>query len=228
MHNSVFIQLVCFNLVRALPQLRKYLVFVVQCSRCPQADDPVYSHLVELLTERLPDLESPDYAMFIRSNYFSLVILMSGAVLASDADPRLDYDLFAAVTPIGNSAIELRPAKDEILLLQFWASWCQSCGSIMWDLDKLVSQNPGMKYIGVSLDDKIADAKNYIRKHRLFEKYSDRYYIDVDKRFSISLGVESVPSILLVDGNGKILVKKSGHLNSADLQEFVSAFHSMP
>ena len=166
--------------------------------------------------------------MFIRSTYLSLAVLMSGAVLASDADPRLDYDLFAAVTPIGKSAIELRPANGEILLLQFWASWCHSCGTIMWDMDELVSQNPGMKYIAVSLDDKITDAKDYIRKHSLFEKYSDRYYIDEDKQFSISLGVESVPSILLVDGNGKILVKKSGHLNSADLQEFVSAFHAVP
>jgi thiol-disulfide isomerase/thioredoxin len=164
--------------------------------------------------------------MFNRSTCLSFIVLIAGAVFASDVDPRVDYGLFAAVTPIGNSSTDLRPAKGETLLLQFWASWCHSCGTIMWDMDELVSQNPGMKYIAVSLDDETSDARNYIRKHKLFEKYSDRYYIDADKQFSKSLGIDSVPSILLVDENGKILVKKSGHLNSADLLKFVSAFRA--
>jgi thiol-disulfide isomerase/thioredoxin len=166
--------------------------------------------------------------MDIRSACLSLAILLAGAVLASDPAPRLDYELLADVTPLGSSATELRPAEDEMLLLQFWASWCHSCGSLMWDMDQLVSQNPGMKYIAVSLDDEIAAAENYIRKHSLYEKYSDRYFFDVDKQLSVSLGIESVPSILLVDGNGNILVKKSGHLNSADLQDFVSAVRGTP
>ena len=166
--------------------------------------------------------------MFIRSTYLFLAVLISGAVVAGDSDPRVDYDLFAEVTPIGESAVDLRPAEGETLLPQFWASWCHSCGTIMWDMDELVSQNPGLKYIAVSLDDEFDDAQNYIRKHSLYKKYSDRYFIDSDKRFSTSIGVSSVPTIVLVNGDGKILVQKFGHLNSADLQDFVSAVRSAP
>lgn len=162
--------------------------------------------------------------MFIRSTLFCLTVLISAAVLAGDSDQRVDYDLFAAVTPIGESAIDLRPAKGEILLLQFWASWCHSCGTIMWDMDKLVTQNPGLKYIAVSLDDQFNDARSYIRNHSLYEKYSDRYFIDSDKQFSESIGVITVPTIVLVDEQGKILVQKIGHIGSNDLQDIVSAF----
>ena len=161
-----------------------------------------------------------------------LISLISVAVLASDSgaplDPLLNYELLTRVTPIGTSATELRPAEDEMLLLQFWASWCRSCGSLMFDMDKLVSQNPDMKYVAVSLDDEFAAAENYIRKHKLYAKYADRYFVDTDKQFSLSLGVESVPSILLVDPSGTVLVKKFGHLNSADLHEFVTAVRAVP
>jgi thiol-disulfide isomerase/thioredoxin len=164
----------------------------------------------------------------LRPLYLGLVVVISGAASAGDPEGRVDYDLFAAVTPIGESAADLRPASGEILLLQFWASWCQSCGTIMWDMDELVRQNPGLKYVAVSLDDEIDKARNYIRKHSLYEKYSGQYFYDSDKQFSRSIGVETVPAILLVDENGKLLVQKFGHLNSTDLQEFVVAIQAAP
>ena len=166
--------------------------------------------------------------MFIRFTILSLVVLSSGAVLAGNTDQRLDYGLFAAVTPIGDSAVDLQPAKGEILLLQFWASWCHSCGTIMWDMDELVTQNPGLKYIAVSLDDEFDDARSYIRKHSLYEKYSDRYFIDSDKQFSESIGVITVPTIILVDEHGKILVEKIGHIGSTDLLDLVTAVRGRP
>jgi thiol-disulfide isomerase/thioredoxin len=166
--------------------------------------------------------------MFIRSTFLSLTVLISGAVLAGNSEQRVDYDLFAAVTPIGESAIDLRPASGEILLLQFWASWCHSCGTIMWDMDQLVTQNPGLKYIAVSLDDDFDDARSYIRKHSLYEKYSDRYFFDSDKQFSVSIGVITVPTIVLVDEHGQILVEKIGHIGSVDLQDLVSAVRGRP
>ena len=164
----------------------------------------------------------------MRSTCLSLTVMISGAVFAGDSDQRVDYDLFATVTPIGESAIDLRPAKGEILLLQFWASWCRSCGTIMWDMDELVRQNPGLKYIAVSLDGEFDDARDYIRKHSLYKKYSDRYFIDSYKQFSASIGVITVPTIVLVDEDGKILVQKFGHISSTDLQEFVSAVRAAP
>ena len=95
----------------------------------------------------------------------------------------------------------------------------------MWDMDELVSQNEGVSYVAVSIDDETDDARTYIRKHRLYSKYSDRYFVDVEKALSGSLDITTVPTILLVDDQGNVLVRKSGHLNGADLRDFVVAMN---
>lgn len=159
------------------------------------------------------------------------LLLLSGVLLlaspATAGEPRLQYDLFESVTPIGTGAADVRPGRGETLLLQFWASWCHSCGGVMWDMDELVSGTAGLRYIAVSLDERPADARDYIRAHKLFEKYSDRYFVDADRRLSESLGIATVPTVLLVDAEGRVLIRKSGHLNSADLNELLAAARAM-
>lgn len=155
-----------------------------------------------------------------------LLTIASAVVSSGEPVQRLDYELLATVEPLGRNAVAPRPAAGEVLLLQFWASWCHSCGALMWEMDELVSSNTGVGYLAVSLDDETGDAREYIRKHALYAKYEDRYFIDSAKQVSRSLGVSAVPSILLVDADGEVLVRKSGHLNSTDLFEFVSAIRS--
>ena len=160
---------------------------------------------------------------------FLALLLISALSVAASADqdiPRVDFELFDGVQSIGDGAVDPRPGEGETLLLQFWASWCHSCSSLMWDMDELVTANDGVHYVAVSIDDVPDDARVYIRKHRLYEKYSDRYFLDSDKQLSQSLGVNTVPSIFLVDSDGTVLVRKSGHLNSADLRDFVTGMRN--
>jgi hypothetical protein len=96
----------------------------------------------------------------------------------------------------------------------------------MWDMDELVSGNARVSYLAVSLDDDPEAADRYVRRLPLAEKHAGSYFLDADKRLAESLGVETVPSILLVTPGGEVLVHKTGHLNSADLQAFVNAFPS--
>ena len=145
---------------------------------------------------------------------------------AGEPVQHVDFSLFESAESIGDGTVDPRPPPGSTLLLQFWASWCHSCGSLMWDMDELTSDNAGVTYVAVSIDDEADDARTYIRKHRLFEKYSDRYFVDSEKALSGSLDVMTVPTILLIDADGKVLVRKSGHLNGADLRELVVAMNS--
>jgi len=152
-----------------------------------------------------------------------VALLISATGTAGDSRQRVDFSLFETAQAIGDGAAEPRPAAGETLLLQFWASWCHSCSSLMWDMDELLSQNDGVGYIAVSIDDDFDAAEAYIRKHGLYEKYSDRYFIDAGKALSESLDVNTVPTILLVDADGQVLVRKRGHLNASDFRDFVVA-----
>lgn len=141
---------------------------------------------------------------------------------------RVDFDLFDDIQPLGEASDVPGAPADGVLLLQFWASWCHSCGSLMWDMDDIVTANDGVSYLAVSLDDEREPAASYIRKHKLYDKYKDRYFIDLDKTLSTSLDIETVPSILVVAPGGDILLYKSGHLNSTDFAEIVGAIRQGP
>ena len=119
-----------------------------------------------------------------RAACICLLVFAGEGVLSGDAVQRLDYDLLAAVEPLAESDIQRRPVSDEVLLLQFWASWCHSCGALMWDMDEIVSNNSGVSYLAVSLDDEVGDATEYIRRHSLYEKYKDRYFIATQITFT--------------------------------------------
>lgn len=167
-------------------------------------------------------------ASLARSLFLGVAVvstLLAAGVHASDR--AVEFGQFDVIAPIGEGAVDPRPADGEILLLQFWASWCHSCGSLMWDIDEIVSRSDGVKYVAVSLDDEPSAAAGYIRKHKLYTKYADRYFIDTGKALSTSLGVETVPSILLVSGNGDVLLSKSGHLNSSDLGDIVAVIRNL-
>ena len=96
----------------------------------------------------------------------------------------------------------------------------------MWDMDDFVTRFDHLKYVAISVDDRVSDAGDYIRRHPLYMKYRGRYFIDDTQGIAGALDVATVPTILLMDSDGRILVRKSGHLNSDDLRDLAVAMQS--
>ncbi len=180
---------------------------------------------------RLGACANPGDRIFLRVSRLIIACLLACGFVASPgvgADANVDFGLFDEISPLGEAKVAATAPDEGVLLMQFWASWCHSCGSLMWDMDEIVSGNDGVTYLAVSLDDDTEAALRYIRKHRLYSKYPDRYFVDGDKRLSASLGIETVPSILVVSPAGDVLLHKSGHLNSTDLKDIVGAIRQQP
>jgi len=155
----------------------------------------------------------------------ALLLGLSAAQVAADVD-SVEYSLFERIDAIGDHATLPLPGENECVLLQFWASWCHSCGGLMWDLDALTDTLEGVTYVAVSVDDDPSAAREYVHGHRLFEKRPDSYFVDTAKTLSSALNVTTVPSIFVLDSNGRILARKFGHLNSRDLQDLTDAIRS--
>ncbi len=154
-----------------------------------------------------------------------LLVFIFVASAQLSAQDTLDEAQLSTLKPLvtNNSA----PLVDNgPVLLQFWASWCHSCAGIMWDMDELLQTYSSIQYLAVSLDEDPKNAREYITRHALFEKYSDRYFHDENKQLAGQLGVETVPTILLISSNGDVMVRKTGHLNSQDKQDLVRAIKS--
>lgn len=156
----------------------------------------------------------------------ALLLLVSGPVTVAASSDNNRVPL-AQLQALGHDTSNSAQLRGKPLLLQFWASWCHSCSSIMFDLDALLQKYPGTDYLAVSVDDEPADALQYIEKHALYIKYNDRFFIDADKMLSTNLGVETIPTVILLDASGKEIVRRSGHLNSSDLLQLTVGMKSI-
>lgn len=106
--------------------------------------------------------------------------------------------------------------RDGPVMLQFWASWCHSCGGVMWELDGLSAAHPRVPYFAVSIDEALAEAAR-IKTHPLYARHPDRYLHDHEGALARRLAIEVVPAIVLLDCSGHERLRHVGHVNSSDL-----------
>lgn len=92
--------------------------------------------------------------------------------------------------------------EKKIVVLNFWASWCTSCVGEIPLLHKLKEkyEKKGVLFYGVNAGDSKMKIKKFIRRY----KFNYDVLKDANKKYSKSIGVESLP-VTLVIKDGKIV-----------------------
>ena len=108
-------------------------------------------------------------------------------------------------SPDGNT-YKLSDLKDQIVLLDFWASWCRPCRAENPNVVQLYEKynKEGFTVFSVSLDQKLELWEAAIEKDRLTWPYHvsdlNGWYSSAAKQY----GVESIPSTFLLNKGNKI------------------------
>lgn len=104
-------------------------------------------------------------------------------------------------------AAKLSAYRGKPLVINVWASWCGPCRAEMASLEKL-HRRYGERFnvIGISTDDYIEPAEAAVRQAGL----SFRNFIDSNLTLENMLGANKIPLTLLVDAQGRVLVKFYG------------------
>jgi len=146
----------------------------------------------------------------------ALVTLLAGLLLGL----ALPVAATPGEVPVGGTLREARlngltvpPAKlssfrGKPLLINVWASWCGPCRAEMASLDKLSKRYKGkpFKVIGISTDDYPDKAYDFLERTGIgFENF-----IDAKLELENMLGANRLPLTLLIDAQGKVLVKHYG------------------
>ncbi len=106
--------------------------------------------------------------------------------------------------------------KGKVVVLEFWATWCSPCVASLPHLNQLVESLDPTKFQFISIDDEEQKAvQTFLTK----KKMSGWVGVDASGGVFRLYGVESRPTTIIVDGNGKIVaVTEIDPVSAADLQ----------
>lgn len=142
----------------------------------------------------------------------------SSAKKAAGARIRLD-SVGKTITLRGKShaggVIDLAKYRGRVVLIQYWATWCEPCKHDMPALKELVSKyGRSLSVIGVSLDRSRKDLVDYLANNRLpWQQIFEEGGLDSEP--ANQLGILTLPTMILVDQQGKVV---SRNISTAELE----------
>ena len=112
--------------------------------------------------------------------------------------PALDFQ----VTDLKGETLSLEKYRGQVVLLDFWATWCGPCIAEIPNVKRTYEKYKDQKFqiIGISLDRSNEPLAAYIEKKDL----AWLHYWDNSRKVSNLYKVESIPSTFLIDGEGVI------------------------
>jgi thiol-disulfide isomerase/thioredoxin len=112
--------------------------------------------------------------------------------------------------------VDLAAYRGKVVLIQYWASWCEPCKADMATLKDLLTRygKAGFNVIGVNLDASLQEMKAYLAENplpwnQIFEEGG------LDSRPANELGILTLPTMILVDQKGKV-VHRNVHVVELD------------
>ncbi|MDT0300544.1 TlpA family protein disulfide reductase [Streptomonospora wellingtoniae] len=124
---------------------------------------------------------------------------------------------------LGGDPVSLADYRGDVLVLNFWASWCGPCRSEVPVLNEVHSENKdaGVAFLGVNIKDNRAAAK-------AFEENQDVEYPSlydqpgkVAQAFRDTVPPAAIPSTLVVDRQGRIAARVIGETSYNELSDLV-------
>jgi cytochrome c biogenesis protein CcmG/thiol:disulfide interchange protein DsbE len=151
------------------------------------------------------------YGMFGRSvagrGGLAVNVQFSGVTLTPRTAPAIRLPLFEGGT------FELAATRGQVVVLDFWASWCSPCRDEAPALERTWRRyrDRGVVFAGVNtLGDKLADARAFVAR------YGISYPNGQDPgRLAVEYGLLGVPEKFVVDRDGRLVRRLAGPVDEA-------------
>ncbi len=120
----------------------------------------------------------------------------------------------------GEGTGKIADYRDQWVLVNFWASWCEPCRDEAPALEAFQKQHaPGATVLGINLDDATDDAEKFVAEYGL--TYPQLRDGDGRERRD-EFGMTGFPESFLVDPNGNLALIRRGPVTEQYLNETVA------
>jgi len=124
---------------------------------------------------------------------------------------------------VDGSMVSISDYSGKVILVDFWATWCPPCLEMIPVLSKLHKKysEKGLVILGVSLDNEgLAMLGSFVH-----EKMIPYKVVMGDKRIGNAFGgVSSIPTMYMVDRDGRLVRKLTGYHSYGQLEEQVKKY----
>lgn len=146
--------------------------------------------------------------MFIRTvSRFTMLVAAVGLLSLPATAKEKTTDLSGpapdfTLKSLDGKNIRLSELRGQVVMLNFWASWCGPCKQEMPLLDALYKryQPAGFTLLGINAEEDITDAKKLLAK----DPVAFPVLLDTDSKMSETYGVDAMPSTVLIDCDGNL------------------------
>lgn len=127
------------------------------------------------------------------------------ASATSISGPAPDFTLHSR----SGQNLRLSDYRGQVVLLNFWASWCGPCRQEMPLLEELYKRyhNLGFTILGVNVDTDSSKANHYLRDIRV----SFPILYDTQNTVVKNYNVNAMPTTVIIDKNGKMRFMHQGY-----------------
>jgi thiol-disulfide isomerase/thioredoxin len=124
---------------------------------------------------------------------------------------------------VDGSVVRMSDYAGKVIIVDFWATWCPPCLEMIPVLSKLHKNysDKGLVILGISMDNEGLEMLGTF----VHEKMIPYKIVMGDKRISNAFGgVSSIPTLYMVDRDGRLVRKLTGYHSYAQLEEQVKRY----
>ncbi|QLY26996.1 TlpA disulfide reductase family protein [Bdellovibrio sp. KM01] len=136
----------------------------------------------------------------LRALALVLCSLISIQVFAADTALNISFNKLPGHS-INEHKIRFEDLKGKVVLVDFWATWCEPCKEALPHYSALYKKykNQGLVVLAVNEDDNEKERDAYLKK----SPYPFPVFTDPDRKFMNSFDVVAIPTVFVFDKNTK-------------------------
>ena len=121
---------------------------------------------------------------------------------------------------VDQEPITLSDLRGNVVLLNFWGTWCGPCRREMPEFQQAYSQlnSQGFEILAVSFDDTFEAIANFRNEFGLTFPLA----LDDTGEINDAYGIQTRPSSFLLDKDGVILVRHFGMMTETQIQDMIN------